>query len=512
MTRAILTLILTLLTVVNAAAATPPRRGGGCWRTPKARPKAAARLKSPHRADENTATGYYGRKKGLVILAEFTDKQFLGTHGPEKYNEILNTPGYTTAEGFKGSVADYFLEQSNGLFELQFDVVGPFTTKYNYAYYGKNDSYGYDMRAEEMVIEMCKAADELVDFNDYDWDGDGEVDEVFVVYAGKGEADAGSTNLIWPHMWTLDEAEKELILDGAKINVYACSNEIDSRGRICGIGTFCHEFSHCLGLPDLYDTVGNNDGMGEFDVMDTGLYEGNAFTPVGYNAYEKMVCGWLEPIVLAGSDVSVDSLPPLSVGGQSYIIFNDAWPDEYYMVENRQRSGCDVAFPAVGLMITHIDYDEDVWLYNIVNSNVDEQQATELDLGTTNDHERVTFFNAGSRFSPKLFPYLRKDSLTAQSTPAATLFHRNGNGTLMMQGAIIDITQNQGGTVSFLYRAQTPYPVTAVIQPKVSDARGVAPEGSKQRAYTLDGRAINADATSQLRHGIYIIDGRKVVR
>jgi len=82
----------------------------------------------------------------------------------------------------------------------------------------------------------------------------------------------------------------------------------------------------------------------------------------------------------------------------------------------------------------------------------------------------------------------------------------------MMQGAIIDITQNQGGTVSFLYRAQTPYPVTAVIQPKVSDARGVAPEGSKQRAYTLDGRAINADATSQLRHGIYIIDGRKVVR
>lgn len=524
-TRRLLTILIALLMTLNAKSSTLstdnigtddnnrttlPHRGVGCWRGISQKKGAAARrMASPRRhADNGMTKGYYGQKRGLVILAGFTDTTFRDGHDAEKYSHILNTPGYTTDEGFRGSAADYFHDQSNGLFSLTFDVVGPFTTSKNSAYYGENDKDGYDLHAEDMIIEMCKAADDVVDFNDYDWDGDGEVDEVFVAYAGMGEADTkNKPSLIWPHMWDLDSAGKELSLDGVRINVYACGNELAANGTIEGIGTFCHEFSHCLGLPDFYDTIDNTQGnMDAFDVMDGGLYRGDTFCPVGYTAYEKMVCGWQQPIVLSSEDVYADSIRPISEGGDTYIIYNDAHPNEFYMIENRQKTGWDEDYPEKGLLITHIDYDEDVWLYNIVNSIVSKEKARMMDLEVTNDHKRMTFFRANkSIYTPKLYPFLAKDSLTASSDPAATLFNANVAGTKFMLSAITDITQHKDGTISFCYRAPR-------IADAVSTPRRTATEERTRRAYTLDGRVIDTDATSRLRHGIYIIDGRKVVR
>ena len=132
---------------------------------------------------------YIGQKRGLVILAEFPETTFKSGHDADKYLKILSEPGYTTSEGFRGSAADYFRDQSGGLFELTFDVVGPYTAAHQESYYGVNDDLGLDLRPEQLTKEMCEAADSEVDFSNYDWDGDGEVDEVFVVYAGKGEAD-----------------------------------------------------------------------------------------------------------------------------------------------------------------------------------------------------------------------------------------------------------------------------------------------------------------------------------
>ena len=472
-------------------------KGVGCWRG-----KAPVRHSAQARqVGMGQRTHYTGQKRGLVILAEFTDKKFKTGNDREKYQQILNTPGYTTSEGFKGSVADYFRDQSAGLFELTFDVFGPYTAAHSERYYGENDANGDDKLPQELIKEMCIAVDGEVDFNDYDWDGDGEVDEVFVVYAGKGEVDTYQTNLIWPHMWALEEAGTSLTLDDVAINAYACSNELMSNGKLNGIGTFCHEFSHCLGFPDFYDiNYSGLYGMGGFDLMADGNYNGNGFCPVGYTAYEKMMCGWQDPIVLGSEDVSVSNLKPMSEHGDTYIIYNEAWPDEYYMIENRQKTGWDSYFIAAGLMITHVDFDQEVWENNIPNTIVTDEEAEEMELSCGNDHQRMTFFHANNKKdSPLLYPYLKRDSLTANSTPAAKLFNPNSLGTMLWQGAIRNITLNTDGTINFSYHAG---------QTGIVDAIGPATNAPHPApVYDLQGRRV-----TDMRRGIYITGGRKIVR
>ena len=503
-------------------------KGAGCWRTVTAKQKAAARKTRAPQGAENGRNIIVGKKRGLVILAEFPDKKFRSSNNPEKYNNILNTPGYTTNEGFKGSVADYFKDQSGGLFDLQFDIAGPYTTKHNARYYGKNDDDGFDEYAHEMIYEMCLAADSDVNYSDYDWDGDGEVDEVFVLYAGKGEVDGGGATTIWPHMWTMDEAGLQINLDGVKINTYACANELTSSGTINGIGTFCHEFSHCMGFPDFYDLYYTGlFGMGDLDLMAGGNYRGNSFLPVGYTAYEKMVCGWKEPIVLSNKDVVVDSLKPISEHGDTYIIYNDASPNEFYMIENRQRTGWDKDYPAQGLMITHVDYDAEVWLNNIPNSILTYQEAIEEGYTCGNDHERMVLFHADNdddsaywsvagyyrknTKSTDLFPYQRNDSLTATSIPAATLFYKNSQGKKFMQGSILDIKQNSDGTIGFRYRAGTSNTadgIQTIGYGRETTAGHCQPSG----LYDLQGRKVSTPASSSVKKGLYIQDGHLVMK
>ena len=427
--------------------------------------KNARRLPGMRKVEIGEKTTYEGEKKGLVFLAQYTDVQFKAANNKEKYEKILNQENFTSSEGFKGSVADYFKAQSGGKFQLTFDVYGPFTLANNQRYYGGNNSQGDDLRPEEMVIEAINMYKDEIDFSKYDWDGDGEVDQVFILYAGKGEADGGSSNTVWPHMWSLEEAGSELVIgDTIRINNYACSNEIDPYGNIEGIGCFCHEFSHCLGFPDLYDTsYGGWFGMDAFDLMCSGSYNGNGFLPAGYSAYEKMMCSWQEPVVLDKENVTVEDLLPMSEGGQGYIIYNDAHPDEYYMVENRQLTKWDAGLPGKGLMITHIDFDKNIWMENNPNTKITASQAAQYGL-TANDHQRVTIFHAdnnddsgyGSYYkttATDLYPYNGNDSLTNTSKPAAKLYNANTDGKKLMNKAILHIKQNADKTMSFDYRA-----------------------------------------------------------
>ena len=507
MTKATIIAVLTLLFSLATATAGTRQRGPGCWRTATARQHAAARMAVKHPVETGESSNYRGQKRGLVILCEFTDTKFKAGHDREKYHDILNEPDYATSEGFRGSVADYFRDQSAGLFELKFDVVGPFTTEFSYRHYGKNDSEGLDLLPHDMIAEMCQAASGEVNFADYDWDGDGVVDEVFVVYAGMGESDNSPSkpDLIWPHMWTFTEANGEpLYIDSVYIDVYACANELKAEGTINGIATFCHEFSHCLGLPDFYDI--NYDGlfgMDDFDVMSGGSYGGGGFRPVGYTAYEKMACGWQQPIELSTSDVSVSDLKPISERGDIFIIYNDAHPDEYYMIENRQRTGWDTKYPARGLLITHVDYDAEVWFNNLPNTLMTDIEAIESGYTCGNDHQRMTLFHADNTedyysLTTDLFPYRQRDSLTATSRPAATLFHKNSSGEKLMQGAILDIKQNSDGTMAFRYRAPA----------STADAISEIP-GEKRPSmplYDLSGRSVLKPS-----RGLYIADGKKVV-
>ena len=438
---------------------------------------AAHRLRSPKRVSMGDKTHYTGQKKGIVILMQFTDTKFKTANDQAKYNDLLNKENYVTGS-FKGSVADYFKAQSNGLFELNFDVLGPYTAENKVSYYGSNDSNGNDKHPDELIVEAVTAADSEVNYKDYDWDGDGFADQVFVVYAGKGEADGGGEKTIWPHMYWLSATGKSLTLDGVTINTYACANEVAPNGNLAGIGCFCHEFSHCLGYPDFYDIMYKGwFGMSEFDLMDMGSYNGNAFCPAGYTAYEKWMAGWIEPTELAGEDVTVESLAATSENGAAYIMYNDGHTDEYYMIENRQKTKWDASIPTKGLMITHVDFDKEIWQQNTPNSKITQSDvlASDGELTKTNDHTRCTIFHADNDDDSKywvsyagyysmttltgdLYPYNGNDSLTATSKPAATLYNSNSQGKKMMQGAILNIKQNSDKTMSFFYRAKQEEP------------------------------------------------------
>lgn len=401
-------------------------------------------------------SAFLGEKRALVILAEFPDKKFSKASPVELYRKITNGKNYTD-NGFKGSVADYFDAQSGGKFKLSFDVAGPVLMSQSYAYYGQRK----EANIGEMVQEACLGVSDSVDFSRYDWNGDGEAEEVFVLYAGYGQADYDPNNeyLIWPLMSSLEDDGIKLKLNGTRINTYACANELSPSGRLAGIGTFCHEFSHCMGFPDVYDVQDKGSyGMGSWDLMDAGNYNGDSFRPAGYTAYEKMVCGWLEPQTLDSTALAA-TLRPLSDGGGAYLVRNKAYPNEYYLMENRQPVGFDYSLPGSGLLVYHVDYDSAAWKANAVNT-----------LGTyngyNNSHLRLALVPADGDASydsetNDAYPYASRDSLTDCSVPAVTLFHAGPDGSKLLHISLTHISLQSDGTVTFDYGR------TAAAQPHV---------------------------------------------
>lgn len=409
---------------------------------------------------------FAGNKKGLIILVAYQNKDFQAGNDSILFDRIVNEIGYSEGR-FSGSVKDYFLAQSGGLFELDFDVVGPVLLSHEYSYYGRDlGGSGDDIRPERMLLEACEMVDPYVNFADYDWEGDGEVDQVFILYAGKGQADGGGSDTVWPHEWSLVEAMGETItLDGVEINTYACGSELNGTNRINGIGTICHEFSHCMGIMDMYDTsdsYGTNFGMGPWDIMDSGTYLGDGYQPCGYTSYEKMVCGWLDPIVL-NSDTAITAMRPLSEGGEAYIIYNDNHPDEYYLLENRQLLGWDASLYAPGLLVLHVDYNASIWRDNKINAS-----------GYFNSHQHCTIIHADnsdgymsySDLTGDPYPYISRfgtvnNQLTASSVPAAKVYNANTDKSLFMRKSVTDITQNSDGTMAFNFSLDLPNDTTS---------------------------------------------------
>lgn len=401
-----------------------------------------------------TGKVYEGKKKGLIILVQFSDKTFKESHDLAFYKRVANEPGFTTSDGFNGSVKDYFRDQSRGMLEVDFDVVGPVTMPQTAEYYGRNVGISGDAAVGEMVAEACMSIDGEVNFADYDWDGDGEVDQIFALYAGMGEASGGSANTIWPHMWTLSDSDygKQLILDGVILDTYACSCEMtlddknDYKETVDGIGTICHEFSHCLGYPDMYDTSQfgtKNFGMDVWDLMDYGSYNNGGFTPSGYTAYEKWVAGWITPVELT-SDMQIDNLKALSEGGDAYIIYNSANNNEFVIFENRKQTGWDAAQPASGLMALHVDYDIEKWTENTVNNDNKRQRCTIF-------HADGTDGTGEEDLAGDLYPCAGNNFINSLSVQKPLWYSPDAEGHRSLGKSLTDITLNDDLTVSFKF-------------------------------------------------------------
>ena len=316
----------------------------------------------------------------LVILTQFQNKQFREENGIEVWKQFFAGEGV--------SVKQYFTDQSFGQYVPEFDVVGPVTLENIYEYYGKNID-GEDQAAEEMIVDACLKADAAgVDFSKYDGDGDGYVDCVYVLYAGKGEADSKDENSVWPHNYRIEDMDYECVVDGKRVNVYVCSNEIKANQKREGIGTACHEFSHVLGLPDMYPTNGTEDykTLGAWDLMDYGAYNNETMTPPAYSAYERWFMGWTEPYLM--SEPMNFVLQDINKKGDCGIITADGQsnlnglmpdPTEFCLIENRQQTkgSWDEYLPGHGMLMTKVKFVYSRWQYNEVN-NLEHNMSIDL--------------------------------------------------------------------------------------------------------------------------------------
>lgn len=391
-----------------------------------------------------------GTIRSVVILVEFSDVQFIIPSPNEAFTRLLNEPGYSE-NGGTGSARDYFIENSYGAFTPTFDVYGPYRLEKTEAYYGGNGSQGSDVNPEQMIIDACNAAANAgVDFSLYDMDNDGMIDNVFVYYAGYNEAEGGGAGTIWPHRYVIKSRPS---YNGKQLYDYACTSELRTSsgrkdGKMCGIGTFCHEFSHVLGLPDLYNTK-NSEAytVGNWDVMCSGNYNNEGRTPPAYSGFERFMMGWLVPEQLQqAGDYLLD---PLEAKKESFLLCpvthslnpSSLIPEEFWMVENRQHTDWDTpteALPGEGLLISHITYDAAGWIHNTFNN--------QLPLG----YDICEAYNVNPTRSSSSDTYPGVMGID-EFIPV------QNNGKRLYELELYSIRQNEDGSVSFHFGEESEY-------------------------------------------------------
>lgn len=404
---------------------------------------ASANVRRAARRVGSATPNLKGKKKGLVVLVSFFDNDFTIENPQAYFNNVFNKTGFNE-NGMTGSVADYFNAQSYGAMQLDFDVVGPYKLSKSMGYYGAPSNGQNDSNPQQMAVDAVKMANPDVNFADYDWNNDGEVDQVFIIYAGYGQNYGASSNTIWPHESSMETFNVKL--DGMKLATYGCTCELrgteKSGGKPDGIGAACHEFSHCMGLPDMYDSqYTGNYGTGCWDLMNQGCYLDDSCTPCCYTAYERMFCGWLTPIEL-NSETQITGMKALASNPEAYILYNDGNRNEFYMLENRQHEGFDAALYNHGLLVTHITYDASAWSSNAVNVGVVQRCCV---VPADN-----SFSSSYASIAADVYPgSMQNTALTNRSVPAATLNTPNADGEYLLNKSIEHITETNG-TISFL--------------------------------------------------------------
>jgi len=351
------------------------------------------RSKRAQLSDNNPQKRIYprtGSPRSLIILVNFADLSFVTPNPQQAFTAMLNVKGYAD-NGGTGSARDYFIDNSIGKFSPDFDVVGPYTLPKGYAYYGKNDKDGMDSIPFQMIVDACAAAHQAgINFSVYDADNDNIVDNIFVYFAGHNEAEWAGVNTVWPHRWGIyptslyrdgnyNGTVASVTFDGKRVEDYACTSELSGRtgSVMAGIGTFTHEFGHVIGLADMYATNGaTHHTLSDWNIMDGGAYLNKGRTPPAYNSFERFKLGYLSPKLLTKPRNVL--LRPLITDNEAFIVSpsdghnldgNNPVPTEFFMLENRQKTGWDKYLPGHGMLIYRINYNQNDWDYNQPNND-----------------------------------------------------------------------------------------------------------------------------------------------
>ena len=455
-----------------------------------------------------------GSPKALVILAEFADTLFTIQNTKQVFTNYLMNEGHFTETSYgqnmsyKG-VRGYFKDCSYGLFTPAFDVVGPVKLPKPQTYYGVGND-----NITDLMTDACNAVDNEVDFSQYDANGDGMVDLVYIIYAGHSANYRGNASTdIWPKSGTTILSKT---FDGKSIRRYGVSNELAGRENkkkeketINGIGLFCHEFSHTLGLPDIYayktDAEDQNDqGMELWDLMDGGTEVQGGRVPSPYLAWEREAMGWMSIDTLT-TDCHIANLKTIDNSGKAYKILNPLASNEYIVLQSIQKGGWyqgwgNGSYPK-GLLVYRVSYASNkVNVFDFPNNVKGKPRVIVVPA----DGEIIAAAHAGTmnnyllQHNNDLYPYNGIDSIKG--------FKMFNESTL--EKSIFNITETDGVDINNRYvsfdfrdRITTGIQSAAIKETNVSD----------NRIYTLDGRFVGTDKDI-LPRGIYIQDRKKFVK
>ena len=456
-----------------------------------------------------------GSPKALVILAEFQDVPFTIQDTKEIFTNYLTNEGHFTDTrygqdlNYKG-VRGYFKDCSYGQFTPEFDVVGPIKLPKEQTYYGEGDD-----NIEALMEDACSAIDSIVDFADYDANNDGMVDLVYIIYAGHSANYRGNkVSNIWPKSGTVNISNT---YDGKRICRYGVSNELNgsekiskNKKKINGIGLFCHEFSHTLGLPDIYAYKTpaedqDDQGMEFWDLMDGGTEVRGGRVPASYLAWEREVMGWIKIDELK-NDSSIENLKSIDNGGKAYKIVNPNNSNEYIVLQSIQKGpwyqGWRDGTYGKGLLAYRISYPSNkVNVFDFPNNVKGKPRVIPIPadgkiLAAKNATSYLEYIN---QHNGDLYPYNRIDYISG---------FKMFDGSIL-EKSIVNIKENDGGDSNNNYvnfEFKNGLVPTGIQLPSIFERRT-----SDNRIYTLDGRYVGTDA-SILPHGIYIQNNKKFVK